>query len=763
MRPFLAVLFLTAALLPAGEVRILPGEEWKAADLSDLVIREGSALDFSGLVPRAPAGSSGRVIASASGGFAFEREPERNVRFLSFNILPDISMRESQLKDKKDLALYADVIRRHGYNMVRLHFLDGYLMGMGKIERKREGTLFDDPATIPFDAERFDRIHYFLSCLKERGIYVLLDLGTHNTGYTDSYPWNTAFRPYEFPLRLMVDPAFRANYRAGVLKLLTTENPYTGLSLAGDPMVACLVLFNEQSINIHASRLSADTTGPVNEILGPDWQAYLKKRYGTMQNLRAAWKDVELPADAGFGTLPPLTGPNFVRGEMGRDMARFFLEVQQETTGFLQSVVAESGYRGLTTHWDWQQYQYMTPLRGMMPVVSNHCYWAHPNQWVRRGSTIEQISAVGKEAYFIRALAVARFLDRPYLVSEYGHAFWNRFRHEQGLLVPAFAALQGWGGISLAHQSVIFGERPMVSFNNCGNDPVSRASEVVSTLAYLRGDVAPSRHTVELRVTERELFDRGRGYAENFSPVLGKIFPLCRIGLKYEGSTPQPAGAEYVPDLIIGAEEIILPGGRRIPRDSRNPDRQAVAVMRETGILPAENRTDMARRIYESDTGEILMNSAENGFVLTTPRLEGVLVRETLPVRADKLEVLSSSVPAMTAAASLDAAKPLGESSHLLVVYSTDALNSSMRFTSPDRTVIEEVGELPVLIRTGRAKIAVRNRALRNPAAYVLGFNGERRERLPIRRTEDGKLLLEFDTGNFAGGPSPFIEITGQE
>lgn len=117
----------------------------------------------------------------------------------------------------------------------------------------------------------------------------------------------------------------------------------------------------------------------------------------------------------------------------------------------------------------------------------------------------------------------------------------------------------------------------------------------------------------------------------------------------------------------------------------------------------------------------------------------------------------------MTAAASLDAAKPLGESSHLLVVYSTDALNSNMRFTSPDRTVIEEVGELPVLIRTGRTKIAVRNRALRDPAAYVLGFNGERRERLPIRRTEDGKLLLEFDTGSFAGGPSPFIEITGQE
>lgn len=127
----------------------------------------------------------------------------------------------------------------------------------------------------------------------------------------------------------------------------------------------------------------------------------------------------------------------------------------------------------------------------------------------------------------------------------------------------------------------------MVSFNNCGNDPVSRASEVVSTLAYLRGDVAPSRHTVELRVTERELFDRGRGYAENFSPVLGKIFPLCRIGLKYEGSTPQPAGAEYVPDLIIGAEEIILPGGRRIPRDSRNPGpARPSPVMRETGILP---------------------------------------------------------------------------------------------------------------------------------------------------------------------------------
>lgn len=196
---------------------------------------------------------------------------------------------------------------------------------------------------------------------------MLLDLGTHNTGYTDSYPWNTAFRPYEFPLRLMVDPAFRSELPGRSAEAADDGESVHRLSLAGDPMVACLVLFNEQSINIHASRLSADTTGPVNEILGPGWQAYLEKRYGTMQNLRAAWKDVELPADAGFGTLPPLTGPNFVRGEMGRDMARFFLEVQQETTGFLQSVVAESGYRGLTTHWDWQQYQYMTPLRGMMP------------------------------------------------------------------------------------------------------------------------------------------------------------------------------------------------------------------------------------------------------------------------------------------------------------------------------------------------------------------------------------------------------------
>lgn len=218
-----------------------------------------------------------------------------------------------------------------------------------------------------------------------------------------------------------------------------------------------------------------------------------------------------------------------------------------------------------------------------------------------------------------------------------------------------------------------------------------------------------------------------------------------------------------MPDLIIGAEEIILPGGRRIPRDSRNPDRQAVAVMRETGILPAENRTDMARRIYESDTGEILMNSAENGFVLTTPRLEGVLVRETLPVRADKLEVLSSSVPAMTAAASLDAAKPLGESSHLLVVYSTDALNSGMRFTSPDRTVIEEVGELPVLIRTGRAKIAVRNRALRNPPPTFSGSTGSAGSGFPSAARKMGNCFLNSTQGTLPEGRRRSLRSPGQE
>ncbi len=56
----------------------------------------------------------------------------------------------------------------------------------------------------------------------------------------------------------------------------------------------------------------------------------------------------------------------------------------------------------------------------------------------------KQTSSLDDFARYARWLAAARTIGKPYSVTEYGQPFWNRYRFETGLVVPAMAGLQGW-------------------------------------------------------------------------------------------------------------------------------------------------------------------------------------------------------------------------------------------------------------------------------------------------------------------------------
>ena len=93
----------SAAAAPAiREIR--EGKEWKAVDLSDLVVRAGSALDLSGITDRAPAGTYGRVTVNAAGQLVFEKRPDEELRFFSLQLLP--GQAGMQYMSKAELEAY---------------------------------------------------------------------------------------------------------------------------------------------------------------------------------------------------------------------------------------------------------------------------------------------------------------------------------------------------------------------------------------------------------------------------------------------------------------------------------------------------------------------------------------------------------------------------------------------------------------------------------------------------------------------------------
>ena len=239
-------------------------DQWKAVMESDTGIVAGSALDFSRLVEEGPAGKHGRVIIRAGGGFAFEKRPQQRVYFFGCSISPS---RELKDKSKEEIDAYAERIRRQGYNIVRPHFLDSALT---------DGARED----MEFNAEFLDRFEYFVSCLKRRGIYLYLDAMTSWKGYTKAKTWSKEGMAVKFKQRIYVEEAVRAHWEAGVQKLLTHLNPYTQTRLVDDPMVAVVLFFNEQNLN-----LFADDTAVAGEAVARVSRKEIWNRGGTAECL----------------------------------------------------------------------------------------------------------------------------------------------------------------------------------------------------------------------------------------------------------------------------------------------------------------------------------------------------------------------------------------------------------------------------------------------------------------------------------------------
>ena len=89
----------------------------------------------------------------------------------------------------------------------------------------------------------------------------------------------------DFKLRLYVDDAAFASWRAFARLLLTHRNPYTGLRYADDPALPLVCVVNEGNIANYLRRLSPE----LHVLFQRAWNRYLAARYPTPAALAAAW------------------------------------------------------------------------------------------------------------------------------------------------------------------------------------------------------------------------------------------------------------------------------------------------------------------------------------------------------------------------------------------------------------------------------------------------------------------------------------------
>lgn len=713
--------------------------------LDSIQVKPGTALDFSLLFPKHDIDKLGRVVVNRDGKLAFAAAPKQPVRFRGFNMVVNNGWRTRfNSMNREELEELAEYIRLRGMNVIRVHYLDAFLCRHHADPHQRPKRAFNadqlpaTPEELPIDRAMLDRYDWFVKCLRDRGIYLLVDLANSKEGWSNFHPVPDA--PADVARnRLYFDERYRKNWSAAAEFMLTRVNPHTGTRMKDDPQYIGVTFYNEQDIQpFHL------------EVFAPIW----KERF---------------PQYRSALTLKLLSG----KGEESEAARKFILGLMADMNRFYMGEMKRLGFPGLLTNYDMHQRLMEIPARSELTATAMHVYAGAPSgvrlplstpgyqqknvvyPWekgkefrLNRNSTITSSNWMGRAA-------MTRIAGKPFLLTEYAQLPGSRFAHEEGLMVGGFAALQGWDLLTPHSDTVRIYYYPASSSPFAVDfHPTVRASEAVTALAWQRGDVAEAKHLVDFAVTPEIV--NSSDFLNSPGRLYNALSMLVKIGTSYPAPYPK-AALTVTPNAFtpVISTEFLAEPAKEHGRPKVNLD-GLVKTLRNKKLLPPGNRTDPEKGIYQSETGQLTFDTKNGVLTVVTPKLEGATVKSDQPLKLDALTIRSSSLPASITAASLDGA-PLRGSKRILLVHATNAASEGTVYSNEFFDAEIEIGTFPMLIRSAKFAVELETRSAAAPKIYALNFDGTREKELPTK-WQTGKLSFELDTSTLEYG-TVFYEI----
>jgi hypothetical protein len=248
-------------------------------------------------------------------------------------------------------------LRKLGFNLLRLHHLDNP-WSTGSLFVQGSDTRHLNPVTL-------DRLQAFIAALKSNGIYVNVNLHVSRTfkaadgvAGADSLPEMGKGVSY-------FDPQLRALHKEYARQLLTATNPYTGLALVDDPVMAMVEITNENSLYRKWRDGMLKTFAEGGELmvrhaalLDSLWNDFLLQKYGSDAALAAAWgtgdggEGTNQIANSTFEDVAP--GPPWMlelHAPLSGSMSRTFF---QPANGVYCAAVSVTGSDGVDWHAQWK-------------------------------------------------------------------------------------------------------------------------------------------------------------------------------------------------------------------------------------------------------------------------------------------------------------------------------------------------------------------------------------------------------------------------
>ena len=705
-------------------------------------IISGSALDLTGILYQPPVGTTGRVVINKDGNFAFAKEPEKAVRFLSAVYLRGLfkghGYFKSPLSSKKSTAEFVRQLKMQGYNMIRFHYLDSTLL---------EGAKED----FRLNPQTLDKFDYLIYCMKQNGIYANIDFMASRIGYSHGYSWSAApGDKRQFKLDIFFQPGVRENWKRGVRALLTHVNPYTKTRLADDPVLAIAVSYNEQEFAWGMENLGQARS---------EWQVFLKSRYKTIEALRKAWGG-QANGITGFEQIPAFTAAQVQENSpLGTDIARFIASKETELVDWYQNTARGLGFKGYLGTYTMAQSLRNIVSRRNSDYIALNSYHAHPFS-----NAIDTASSIARHAKPIRPIISVRACGKPLLATELGHAFWNPYRYEEGMVAGAYAAFQGIDGISPFAQQVtnVPGVHPVNTFD-LTHDAILKSQEFLMAFLFRRGDVSRSENMVRVQIDPEAIFTTGT-YSDALNADQSNLILVTGFATEVGGNGKAKKNEYLLPaaggsSLLIRSIDVAGYTEVRNTKSGMFDFNRTLAELKRAGIVPNGNRTDAAKGIFESANGEILLNAKTNFMSVNTPRYQGICGEAGAAAKLNDFEVKSLGVRGNLSLVSLQNDKSLADASRMVMVFATNLLNSGMVFEDASFRTRLNNGTTPLLLETGTFRAVLKNSNARDLKLFALATNGQRIAELPLKKT-DGTVEINVDTAKIPNGPAIYFELT---
>jgi hypothetical protein len=722
------------------------------------VPQPSSRLNFSATLD-APAGKRGFLRTTPEGHFAWA--DGRRARFWGINVSSTrLDIPHEQIERVVRNFAHA------GINLVRLEAIDNRNCLLGKV---------DAPTSLQFDPQYYDRIHYWMHCLRKNGIYYYLDLLDFRTfkegdGVLNADKLDRAARPYALFDRYLIQ--LQKDYAT---RLLTTPNPYTGLRPVDDPALALVEICNEHGFFLYPEKLET-LVEPYRRDLRERWNLWLRNKYATRERLAAAWgtinafaalrededpakSSVDLPAlTLSSGTTDPNVADVRRAPRRLRDGVQFLSEVQRtyfrEMRAHLRSIGLKIPVTAVVSS---DIIPDLATVAETCDFLSENWYGENPREDPRtpgvryysdRNSLREDNR--GGFAPFTSAL---RWNKKPVVIREWAVSWPNRWRASSVPEALAYAALQDFDVMLLfgyqTNRAPNGAEADALNDYAFQSDPTVWGLYALAGQAFLSGAIRPATHSLSLVYPPAQRF----AWPNRLSELYRAAWSIKVESLTYTVPRGQPN---------------VVPTGE----DMADARRLAELLNQIRSRSPAVSGASLKSKVWRSDTGEITRISREGRLEIITPRLR-ILAGEFAP---GKIYALGQGIRFTTATRtgaimvySLDG-RPLASSRHLVCKMVSRGENSGQHLARAQSGAVAPYA----LLKPGKSPVLTYGKASATPVRLWM----RTAQRAATQETEllslalengtwemelrEGRLTLDCDTPGIAGTALGRAFTTGQ-